>query len=40
VENKGSKKASLKFIKKLTNEHILIGNEDQLDVLNISYIIQ
>ena len=33
-------RAKLRFIKKLTNEDVLIGNEDQLDVISIGGIVQ
>jgi hypothetical protein len=34
-----AKKPILKYVKRLTNEHVLIGNEDQLDATCISGII-
>ena len=34
-----SKKPILKYVKRLTNEHVLIGHEDQLDATCISGII-
>lgn len=33
------KKPVLKYVKRLTNEHVLVGNEDQLDAMCISGII-
>lgn len=34
-----AKKPLLKYVKRLTNDHVLIGNEDQLDAMCISGII-
>ena len=33
------KKSVLKYVKRLTNQHVLLGNEDQLDAMCISGII-
>ena len=34
-----AKKPLLKYVKRLTNEHVLIGNEDQIDAMSIGGII-
>lgn len=39
MKNNAAKKPVLKYVKRLTNEHVLLGNEDQLDAMCISGII-
>lgn len=39
IKNNVAKKPVLKYVKRLTNEHVLLGNEDQLDAMCISGII-
>ena len=36
---KESNKPKIKFVRRLTNEHVLVGNEDQLDAMCISGIV-
>ena len=39
LQKKEHNKPKIKFVIKLTPEHILVGNEDQVDAMNISGII-
>lgn len=40
AKRSSSKHSILRYVKRLTNDHVLVGNEDQLDAMCISGIVQ